>query len=72
MAGPALSLADVMLIPHLVFIPDFAEGAAMIAPHANLSAWIERVKVRQSMAATDWGVLLERFPVAAEPMTADA
>ena len=72
MAGPALSLADAMLIPHLVFIPDFPEGVAMIAPHANLAAWIERVKARPSMAATDWGVLLERFPVAAEPMTADA
>jgi len=64
MAGPALSLADLMLIPHLAFMPDFAEGAAMIAPHANLAAWIERVKARPSMAATDWSLLIERFPVA--------
>ncbi|WP_296611994.1 glutathione S-transferase family protein [Sphingomonas sp.] len=64
MAGPALSLADLILIPHLAFMPDFAEGAAMIAPHANLAAWIERVKARPSMAATDWSLLLERFPVA--------
>jgi len=63
-AGPALSLADLMLIPHLVFLPDFAEGAAFLAPHANLADWIERVKARPSMAATDWSVLLERFPVA--------
>jgi glutathione S-transferase len=41
----------------------------MIAPHANLVAWIERVKARPSMAATEWDVLLERFPVmAAEPV----
>lgn len=72
MAGPALSLADLMLIPHLVFLPDFAEGAAMIAPHAGLAAWIERVKARPSMAATEWDVLLDRFPVAAEPMAAHA
>lgn len=72
MAGPALSLADLMLIPHLVFLPDFAEGAAMIAPHAGLAAWIERVKARPSMAATEWGVLLDRFPMAAEPMAAHA
>ena len=72
MAGPAMSLADVMLIPHLAFMPDFGEGAAMIAPHANLTAWIERIKARPSMAATDWSVLLERFPVAAEPMVARA
>lgn len=64
MAGPALSLADLMLIPHLAFMPEFSEGAEMIAPHANLAAWIERVKARPSMAATDWSVLLERFPVA--------
>lgn len=71
-AGPALSLADLMLIPHLAFMPDFADGAAMIASHANLAAWIERMKTRPSMAATDWNVLLERFPVAAEPMAAHA
>ena len=70
MAGPALSLADLMLIPHLAFMPDFAEGMAMIAPHAGLTAWIERMKARPGMAATEWTVLLERFPVAAEPMTA--
>jgi len=68
-AGQAISLADLMLIPHLVLMPDFAEGAAMIAPHANLVAWMERVKARPSMAATEWDVLLERFPVmAAEPV----
>jgi glutathione S-transferase len=66
MAGPALSLADLMLIPHLAFMPDFAEGAAMIAPHANLAAWIERVKARPSMAATEWDMLVEQFPVAEE------
>jgi glutathione S-transferase len=71
MAGPALSLADLMLIPHLAFIPDFAEGAAMIAPHANLAAWIERAKTRPSMAATERNVLAKRFPVmAAEPLVA--
>jgi len=63
-AGSALSLADLMLIPHLAFMPDFAEGAAMIAPHAKLAAWIDRVKIRPSMAATDWDVLLQRFPAA--------
>lgn len=74
MAGPALSLADLMLIPHLVFLPDFAEGAAMIAPYANLADWIERVKARPGMAATDWSVLLDRFPMpqAAQPMATHA
>jgi glutathione S-transferase len=63
MAAPALSLGDLMLIPHLAFMPEFAEGTAMIAPHAKLAAWIERVKARPSMAATDWNVLLDRYPM---------
>ncbi len=54
MAGDALSLADLMLAPHLVFVPHFAEGAAMLAPHANLVAWIARMDARPSMAATSW------------------
>ena len=43
MAGDALSLADLMLAPHLEFVPHFAEGAAMLAPHDNLRAWIDRI-----------------------------
>lgn len=63
MAGPAVSLGDLMLIPHMGFLPDFAEGAALIAPHPNLAAWIARMNARPSMAATDWGILLDRFPM---------
>jgi glutathione S-transferase len=72
MAGPAVSLGDLMLIPHLSFLPDFAEGAALIATHANLARWIDRMTVRASMAATEWDVLLDRFPMplAAEPVAA--
>jgi glutathione S-transferase len=46
----------------------------MIAPYANLAAWIERVKARPSMAATEWAVLVDRFPMpqAAEPVAAHA
>ena len=63
MAGPSISLADVMLIPHMAFLPDFDEGASLIAPHANLTRWIERMKNRPSMAATAWDVLLDRYPI---------
>jgi glutathione S-transferase len=59
MAGSAISLADLMLAPHLVFLPDFAEGQRLLAPHANLAAWIERMASRPSMAATSWERLLE-------------
>jgi glutathione S-transferase len=59
MAGEALSLADLMLAPHLAFLPHFAEGAAILAPHANLAAWIARMDARPSMAATSWERLKE-------------
>jgi len=56
-AGSSLSLADLMLIPHLAFLPDFDEGAALLARHDRLRAWIERMKARPSFAATEWEVL---------------
>lgn len=54
MAGDALSLADLMLAPHLVFLPHFAEGQAILSRHDNLAGWIERMEARPSMAATTW------------------
>jgi len=65
MAGPTLSLADLMLAPHLSFLPDFEEGRTMLDGHHNLLAWIDRVKDRPSFAATEWERLLERFPMPA-------
>jgi glutathione S-transferase len=59
MAGSAISLADLMLAPHLVFLTEFAEGQRLLAPHAKLAAWIERMATRPSMAATSWEKLLE-------------
>jgi glutathione S-transferase len=59
MAGSAISLADLMLAPHLVFLPDFTEGQRMLAPHTKLAGWIERMASRPSMAATGWERLLE-------------
>ncbi len=59
MAGSAISLADLMLAPHLVFLPGFAEGQRLLAPHANLAAWIDRMASRPSMVATSWERLLE-------------
>jgi glutathione S-transferase len=69
LAGDALSLADLMLAPHLVFVPHFAEGQSILAPHARLRAWIERMDARPSLAATTWDRLrahvAEQEPVAA-------
>ena len=63
MAGDVLSLADLMLAPHFAFLPQFAEGQAILAPHAHLADWIARMDARPSMAATTWEKLRE--PVAA-------
>ena len=63
MAGSTITLADLMLIPHLAFLADFPEGEAILGTHATLRAWVHRIKARPSFTATDWQVLLQRFPM---------
>jgi len=67
-AGDAISLADLMLAPHISFLPDFEEGRRIMAPHANLTGWIARMEARPSMAATTW----ERMNALAAPETVAA
>jgi glutathione S-transferase len=57
-AGEALSLADLMLVPHLAFLADFDEGRTLIADHANIAAWVDRMEARPSMVATSWDRLI--------------
>ncbi|HWA62091.1 MAG TPA: glutathione S-transferase family protein [Caulobacteraceae bacterium] len=52
MAGEALSLADLMLLPHLDLFPASPEGAEIIAG-SPLLAWLERMRQRPSVQATD-------------------
>lgn len=54
MAGEAVSIADLMLAPQLSFLEEAPEGAQLLAPHANLRAWIGRMNARPSLAATTW------------------
>jgi glutathione S-transferase len=68
LAGDALSLADLMLAPHLVFLPHFTEGQAILSRHDNLAVWIDRMEARPSMAATTW----ERLNALTTPETAAA
>lgn len=58
-AGEAISLADIHLICHLGFLPLYAEGRELLAPHPNLAAWIERMETRPSLQATTWERLAE-------------
>lgn len=75
LTGDTISLADLHAIPQLSFLPHFAEGRALLAPHANLAAWIARMEARPSMAATSWEALMEKQgmplpPLPAEPVAA--
>ena len=62
-AGEALSLGDLMVAPHLSFLPEYREGCDLLAAHPNLSAWLDRMEARPSMRATSWDALIERTGV---------
>jgi glutathione S-transferase len=55
LAGDRLTLADVHAAPMLAYARLAPEGAAMLARHANLAAWWQRMDQRPAMPAT-------RFP----------
>ena len=50
--GDTLTLADVLLAPQLDFFGEAPEWEPLTARHANLRAWVERMRVRPSVAAT--------------------
>ena len=52
MTGESVSLADLMLIAHLDLFPASPEGARILAD-SPLLAWIERMRARPSVQATD-------------------
>jgi glutathione S-transferase len=65
LAGDALSLADLLLAPHLSMLALAPEGAAILAEQPNLKGWLARIEDRPSMQATTWDRLLERAAAAA-------
>jgi len=65
LAGDALSLADLLLAPHLSMLALAPEGAAILQEHENLRGWLARIEARPSMQATTWDRLLERVAAAA-------
>jgi glutathione S-transferase len=64
LAGNTLSLADLLLAPHLSMFALAPEGEAILADHANLRQWLARVEARPSMQATTWDRLLARVEAA--------
>jgi glutathione S-transferase len=65
LAGDAISLADLLLAPHLSMFALAPEGVTILADHENLRSWLVRIETRPSMAATTWDRLLERVAAAA-------
>jgi glutathione S-transferase len=65
MAGAALSLADLLLAPHLSMFAQAPEGAQILQEHENLRGWLARIEARPSMQATSWDRLLQRVAAAA-------
>jgi glutathione S-transferase len=52
LAGNALSLADLMLVPILFYVKMQPEGAPLLAKHKAVSAWYDRMAARPSFGAT--------------------
>jgi glutathione S-transferase len=60
MAGEAISLADLLLAPHLSMFAQAPEGTQILQEHGNLKRWLARIEARPSMLATTWDRLLAR------------
>jgi len=52
--GAKVSLADVMLAPHMDFFTGIPEWKELAGPHANVQMWMARMNDRASMQATTW------------------
>ena len=52
LAGPALSLADLHAIPMFDYFLATEEGRRLLAPHAGLAAWWDRMRERPSFHDT--------------------
>jgi glutathione S-transferase len=52
LAGPHLSLADLMVVPLLYYFGNIADGRPRVAEHPKLVDWVGRMEQRQSFQAT--------------------
>jgi glutathione S-transferase len=51
-AGPALTIADLMLLPHMLYFSMTPEGQTLLAD-TPLAAWLTRMRARESVRATE-------------------
>jgi len=54
LAGDRLTLADLLLAPHLSMFAQTAEGQDVLRGHPALSGWLGRIEARPSLQATTW------------------
>ena len=52
--GETMTLADLLVVPHLGLFSLAPEWSALVAPHKNLVAWLARMEARPSLQATTW------------------
>jgi glutathione S-transferase len=55
MAGDALSLADLLLAPHLSMLAQASAGVQILREHGNLNHWLARIEARPSHASDHLG-----------------
>lgn len=58
LVGPQITIADLMLAPHMAYLAETPEGQAMLPSYPRLSAWLARMAERPSMMKTTWERLL--------------
>ena len=54
LASFELTLADLMIVPHVDFLAQTPEWAVLTKDRPNLIAWLARMNARTSLAATTW------------------
>ena len=54
LAGPQVSLADMLVAPQMDFVAQTPEWQLLTAERANLPAWLARMNARKSLQATTW------------------
>ncbi len=54
LVGPQITIADLMLAPHMAVLAETPEGKAMLPSYPRLSAWLAHVAERPSMMKTTW------------------
>ena len=58
--GSEISLADILLVPHIDFFREMPEWEPLAGPHANLREWLDRMAARPSLERTTWSELARK------------